>query len=72
VQNWLNGFAKRPSKRWYFGAFPVLGKALHYNLILFAFSIGIYILELPDPLQKGGYKIVAIAGIVANTVLLIR
>jgi small-conductance mechanosensitive channel len=72
VQNWLNGFAKRPSNRWYFGAFPVLGKALHYNLILFAFSTAIYILELSAPLQRAGYKIVAIAGIVVNTVLLIQ
>jgi len=72
VQNWLNGFAKSPSYRWYFGAFPVLGKALYYNLILFVFSTGIYILELPDPLQRAGYKIVAVAGIIANTVLLIQ
>ncbi len=72
VRNWLNGFAKGPSNRWYFGAFPVLGKALYYNLILLAFSTAIYILELPDPLLKGGYKIVTIAGIVANTCLLIQ
>jgi len=72
VQNWLNSFAKSPSTRWYFAAFPVLGKALYYNLVLFAFSIGIYILELPDPLQRAGYTVVATAGIVANTVLLIQ
>ena len=72
VQNWLNSFAKSPSSRWYYAAFPVLGKALYYNLVLFAFSTGIYILELPDPLQRAGYKVVAIAGIVANAVLLIQ
>jgi small-conductance mechanosensitive channel len=72
VRNWLNGFTKRPSIRWYFAAFPVLGKALYYNLLLFAFSTAIYLLELPDPLQRAGYKIVTIAGIVANTVLLIQ
>ena len=72
VQNWLNILAKSPSNRWYYAAFPVLGKALHYNLVLFAFSTGIYILELPDPLQRVGYKAVAIAGIVANAVLLIQ
>jgi small-conductance mechanosensitive channel len=72
VQNWLNGFVKRPSIRWYFAAFPVLGKALYYNLILFGFSTTIYILELPDPLQRAGYKAVTVAGIVANTVLLIQ
>ena len=27
VQNWLNTLAKSPSNRWYFAAFPVLGKA---------------------------------------------
>src|ERR1700726_4559173 len=72
VQNWLNILAKSPSNRWYYAAFPVLGKALYYNLILFAFSTGIYILELPDPLQRVGYKAVAIAGIVANAFLLIQ
>src|ERR1700738_1394577 len=72
VRNWLNGFTKRPTIRWYFAAFPVLGKALYYNLLLFAFSTAIYLLELPDPLQRAGYKIVTIAGIVANTVLLIQ
>jgi small-conductance mechanosensitive channel len=72
VRNWLNGFAKGPSHRWYFAAFPVLGKALYYNLVLFSFSTGIYILELPDPLQRAGLKIVAVAGIIANAVLLIQ
>jgi small-conductance mechanosensitive channel len=72
VQNRLNILAKSPSNRWYYAAFPVLEKALYYNLILFAFSTGIYILELPDPLQRVGYKAVAIAGIVANAVLLIQ
>ena len=72
VQNWLNILAKSPSNRWYYAAFPVLGKALYYNLVLFAFSTGIYILELPDPLQRVGYKAVAIAGIVANAVLLMQ
>jgi len=72
VQNWLNILAKSPSNRWYYAAFPVLEKALYYNLILFAFSTGIYILELPDPLQRVGYKAVAIAGIVANAFLLIQ
>jgi small-conductance mechanosensitive channel len=72
VQNWLNNSAKSPASRWYYAAFPVLGKALYYNLMLFAFSTGIYILELPKPLQSAGYNAVAIAGIVANAVLLIQ
>jgi small-conductance mechanosensitive channel len=72
VRNWLNSFAKGPSNRWYFAAFPVLGKALYYNLVLFSFSTGIYILELPDPLQRAGLKVVAVAGIIANAVLLIQ
>jgi small-conductance mechanosensitive channel len=72
VQNWLNNFAKSSTSRWYYAAFPVLGKALYYNLTLFAFSTGIYILELPRPLQGAGYNAVAVAGIVANAVLLIQ
>jgi small-conductance mechanosensitive channel len=72
VQFWLKGFVNRPGGRWYYGAFPVIGEALYYNLILCSFSTAIYFLQLPDPLQKVGYKIAAIAGIVANTILLIR
>jgi small-conductance mechanosensitive channel len=72
VQQWLNDFVNRPSVRWYYSAFPVLGQALYYNLILFASSTGIYILELPDPVQFAGYKIVSIASIIANTFLVIR
>jgi len=72
VQHWLNDFVTRPSGRWYYGAFPVFGEALYYNLLLFAFSTAIYILELPGPLRNAGFKMVSIAGIVINTVLLIR
>jgi len=72
VRHWLNEFVKRPSKRWYYGAFPVLGEALYYNLLLCAFSTVIFILELPGPLQAAAFKIVSIAWIVANTALLIR
>jgi small-conductance mechanosensitive channel len=72
VRHWLNEFVNRPSGRWYYGAFPVLGEALYYNLLLCAFSTIIYILELPEPLQTAGFKIASIAWIVANTALLIR
>jgi small-conductance mechanosensitive channel len=72
VQQWLNEFTNRPSIRWYYSAFPVLGQALYYNLILCAFSTAIYILELPGPIRDAGFKIASIAGIIANTVLLIR
>ena len=46
VQHWLNGFVNRPTGRWYYAAFPVLGKALYYNLVLIAFSTLIYILAV--------------------------
>jgi small-conductance mechanosensitive channel len=72
VQQWLNDFVNRPSVRWYYSAFPVLGQALYYNLILFACSTTIYILELRGPIQDALYKIVSIASIIANTLLLIR
>ena len=72
VQQWLNDFADRRSVRWYYSAFPVLGQALHYNLILFAFSTAIYLLELPGPIQDALFKMLSIAGIIANTLLLIR
>jgi small-conductance mechanosensitive channel len=72
VQQWLNDFVNRPSVRWYYSAFPVLGQALYYNLVIFACSTAIYILELPTPIQDALLKVVSIAGIVANTFLLIR
>jgi len=72
VQQWLNDFVNRPSVRWYYSAFPVLGQALYYNLVLFSFSTAIYILELPGPLQDALLKVLSIAGIIANTLLLIR
>src|SRR6202035_844999 len=72
VQQWLNDFVHRPSGRWYYSAFPVLGQALYYNLVIFACSTAIYILELPAPIQDALFKVVSIAGIVANTFLLIR
>lgn len=72
VQQWLNDYADRTTFRWYYGAFPVLGQALYYNLVLCAFSTAIYILELPGPIRDAGFKIASIAGIIANTTLLIR
>jgi small-conductance mechanosensitive channel len=72
VQHWLNDFVNRPTVLWYYSAFPVLGQALYYNLVLFAFWTAIYILELPGPLQDALFKIASIAGIMANTILLIR
>lgn len=72
VQHWLNGFVNRPTGRWYYAAFPVLGKALYYNLALIAFSTLIYILQLPEPLRGAGFKITSIAAIITNIVLLIQ
>jgi small-conductance mechanosensitive channel len=72
VQQWLNDFVNRPSVKWYYSAFPVLGQALYYNLVLFAFWTAIYILELPGPIQDALFKVASIAGIIANTLLLIR
>lgn len=72
VQHWLNGFVNRPTGRWYYAAFPVLGKALYYNLVLCSFSTLIYILQLPDPLRGAGFKIASIAAIITNIVLLIQ
>jgi small-conductance mechanosensitive channel len=72
VQQWLNDFANRGSVRWYYSAFPVLGQALHYNLILCAVSTAIYLLELPGPIQDALFRMLSIAGIIANTLLLIR
>jgi small-conductance mechanosensitive channel len=72
VQQWLNDFVNRPSVRWYYSAFPVLGQALYYNLILCSLSTAIYILELPVPIQDAGFKIISIASIIVNTLLIIR
>ncbi len=72
VERWLNDFNQQPPTRWYYSAFPVLGQALFSNLVLCAFSATIFILDLPEPVGNAGYKLVSIASIVVNTVLLIR
>jgi small-conductance mechanosensitive channel len=72
VEQWLNDFNQRPSMRWYYSAFPILGQALFYNLVVCAISATIFILDLPEAIGNAGYKLVSIAGIVVNTVLLIR
>jgi hypothetical protein len=55
VQHWLIGFTQRSPSRWYYGAFPVLGKALQYNVLLCAALATIYILRLPDFAEKACY-----------------
>jgi small-conductance mechanosensitive channel len=72
AQHWLNAFPNRTPSRWYYGAFPVLGKALQYNVILCAALATIFILQLPDLVQKAGYQVVSIAGVIANTILSIQ
>jgi small-conductance mechanosensitive channel len=72
VQHWLNGFTERSPSRWYYGAFPVLGKALQYNVLLCAALATIYIVQFPDFAEKAGYQIVSTAGVIANTILLIQ
>ncbi|MBV8143274.1 MAG: mechanosensitive ion channel [Verrucomicrobia bacterium] len=72
VRQWLNDFVNRPSVRWYYSAFPVVGEALFYNLILFACWTTIYILDLPNPIERAGFKMVSIASIIVNILLLIR
>src|SRR5271165_5136865 len=72
VERWLNSFVQSSSIHWYYGAFPVLGQALFYNLVLCAVSAAIYILDLPEPIGNAAYRSVSIASIVVNTVLLIR
>jgi small-conductance mechanosensitive channel len=72
VQHWLNGLVTRPSSRWYFAAFPVIGQALSYNLVLCAFSTAVYLLQLPSALQEAGFQLASLAGIVVNTVLSVR
>jgi small-conductance mechanosensitive channel len=72
VQHWLNTFKERSPGRWYFGAFPVLGKALQYNVLLCAALATIYILQFPDFVSTAGYQVVSIAGVIANTILSIQ
>jgi small-conductance mechanosensitive channel len=72
VQHWLTRFATQPSPPWYFAAFPVVGQALYYNVILCAFSTAIYMLDLPGAWAGVGYEVASLAGIVINTVLSIR
>jgi small-conductance mechanosensitive channel len=72
VRHWLNTFTERTPGKWYYGAFPVLGKALQYNVLLCGAFATIYILQLPDFAQKAAYQVASVAGIIANTILAIQ
>ena len=71
IQHHLITLTGRSPSRWYDGAFPVLGKALQYNVLLGAALATVYILQLPDFFQKAAYQVVSTAGIIANTILAI-
>src|SRR5215469_994032 len=72
IQHHLVTLTGRSPSRWYDGAFPVLGKALQYNVLLGAALATVYILQLPDFIQKAAYQVVSTAGIIANTILAIQ
>ncbi|HEY0793441.1 MAG TPA: mechanosensitive ion channel family protein [Chthoniobacterales bacterium] len=72
AQRWLDRFAGMPSQKWYFAAFPVIGQAFYYNVVLCAFSTAVYILEMPAPFRDACYQLASLAGIVVNTVLSVR
>ncbi|MBV9674113.1 MAG: mechanosensitive ion channel [Verrucomicrobia bacterium] len=72
VENWLKGCAKRTPAQWYYPAFPVLGRALYYNLVLLAVNTLNYLLNLPDPLRSLTFRLISIAGIIINTLLAIQ
>ena len=72
IQRHLVTLTGRSPSRWYDGAFPVVGKALQYNVLLGAALATVYILQLPDFIQKAAYQIVSTAGIIANTILAIQ
>jgi small-conductance mechanosensitive channel len=71
IQHHLVTLTGRSPSRWYDGAFPVLGKALHYNVLLGAALATVSILQLPDFVQNAAYLAVSTAGIIANTILAI-
>jgi small-conductance mechanosensitive channel len=72
VERWLIDLYNRPGAQWYYSALPVLGQALFYNVVLCACWVTIYILDFPAPIGSAGFKLVSIASIIANTILLIR
>ena len=72
VERWLIDLYNRPAARWYASAFPVLGQALIYNVILCACSVTIYILDFPASIGNVAFRLISIASIIANTALLIR
>lgn len=72
VETWLKGCANRTPARWHYPAFPVLGRALYYNLVLLAVNTLNYLLNLPDPLRSLTFRLISIAGIIINTMLAIQ
>jgi small-conductance mechanosensitive channel len=72
VRHWLASLATRPAVPWYFAAFPVVGQALYYDVVLCALSTAINLLQLPDAWVSVGYEVASLAGILLNTAICIR
>ncbi len=72
INSWLAIRAKREPRKWYYPAFPFLGKLLFYNFILISLQLLLSLLQLPGSTQALGTKLVSIATAVVNCVTFIQ
>ena len=72
IVNWLDVRAIRTPRKWFYPAFPLLGRLLYYNLIVVAFQSAILVLNLAQPGQAIASKAASIATALINAILVIQ
>ncbi len=72
IVNWLDARATRTPRKWFYSAFPLLGRLLYYNLIVLAVQSAIFVLDLAQPGRAIASKAASIATALINAVLVIQ
>jgi small-conductance mechanosensitive channel len=72
IVNWLDARALRRPRKWFYPAFPLFGRLLHYNLIIASFQSAISLLNLAEPGQAIASKAASIATALINSILVIQ
>lgn len=72
INSWLTIHAQRQPRKWYYPAFPFLGKLLFYNFILISLQLCLFLLQLPGSAQDIGTRLVSITTAIVNCVNFIQ
>ena len=72
IVNWLDARSLRAPRKWFYPAFPLLGRLLYYNLIIISFHSAIVVLNLAEPTQAIASKAVSITIALINSIFVIQ